>query len=167
MQLCSLSGSLLSASRGLRGWPNVTCRATCGPRNRGIHHHGRLKLSDGWFQGELFNQEQCFVGCLRLRYDAQRQVLISQCRPQHGDWGPETTAASHSSKLNQNDSSETRYVVMATLLCTGLVLLQDLTWRNSMRPLFVAIGLEDVADDIERWTKDCWSTVRKLSRGVS
>eukprot|EP00439_Symbiodinium_sp_Y106_P023575 s1250_g2.t2 len=119
------------------------------------------------FVGELFNQEQCFVGCLRLRYDAQRQVLISQCRPQHGDWGPETTAASHSSKLNQNDSSETRYVVMATLLCTGLVLLQDLTWRNSMRPLFVAIGLEDVADDIERWTKDCWSTVRKLSRGVS
>ena len=61
---------------------------------------------------------------------------------------------------------------MATLLCTGglastllhlsvlrslddpgLVLLQDLTWRNSMRPLFVAIGLEDVADDMERWTK--------------
>ena len=35
----------------------------------------------------------------------------------------------------------------------GLVLLQDLTWRNSMRPLFVAVGLEDVADDIRRWTK--------------
>ncbi|CAE7710958.1 unnamed protein product [Symbiodinium sp. CCMP2592] len=146
--------------------------------NRGIHHHGRLKLSDGWFQGELFNQEQCFVGCLRLRYDAQRQVLISQCRPQHGDWGPETTATSHSSELNQNDGSLTRYVVMATLLCTGglastllllpvlrslddagFVLSQDLTWRSSMRPLFVAVGLEDVADDIERWTKDCWSTV--------
>ena len=46
MQLCSLlSGQIL------------LCLATSGPRNRGIHHHGRLKLSDGWFQGELLNQD--------------------------------------------------------------------------------------------------------------
>ena len=36
----------------------------------------------------------------------------------------------------------------------GWVILQDLTWRNSIRPLFVLVDLESQADEIEEMVKD-------------
>ena len=37
-------------------FPSLKVLSFC-VRSRGIHHHGEMLLSNGWFQGELFNQE--------------------------------------------------------------------------------------------------------------
>jgi len=39
-------------------------------RTRGIHHHGSLADVDGWFSGELLNQEGMHVGSIRSLADA-------------------------------------------------------------------------------------------------
>lgn len=36
----------------------------------------------------------------------------------------------------------------------GWVILQDLTWKNSIRPIFALVDLESQADEIEEMAKD-------------
>ena len=44
-----------------------------------MHHRGELAAEGTWWQGELVNQDGSHVGSIRLRYDAEKQVMISQC----------------------------------------------------------------------------------------
>eukprot|EP00931_Biecheleriopsis_adriatica_P054269 TRINITY_DN31916_c0_g1_i1.p1 TRINITY_DN31916_c0_g1~~TRINITY_DN31916_c0_g1_i1.p1 ORF type:complete len:242 (-),score=42.93 TRINITY_DN31916_c0_g1_i1:77-772(-) len=126
--------------------------------SRGVHHKGLLQRQGEWYQGDLLNQDGRLVGSIRLRLDPQRRAMISQCRAPGENWGRETVAYAPGaeSELPQMNlrSNITQIVVLGTLCFASVMLLQELTWRNSVRPLFQALGLGSYADDLEQAYKD-------------
>lgn len=133
-------------------------------RNRGIHHHGSLaEDEDGWFSGQLLNQDGSHIGDLRMRYDPPQEVMITQCRPPLSDWGKVTRARKVLGKapLAAPEGSFTQYAVLGMLLFAGAVLLRELTWRNSVRPLFGLAGMESYSDQLEQMVKDVWAAKPK------
>ncbi|CAL1157111.1 unnamed protein product [Cladocopium goreaui] len=148
------------AERGLLWIGRLSVKDAC--RNRGIHHHGSLaEDEDGWFSGQLLNQDGSHIGDLRMRYDPPQEVMITQCRPPLSDWGKVTRARKVLGKapLAAPEGSFTQYAVLGTLLFAGrsaasAVLLRELTWRNSVRPLFGLAGMENYSDQLEQMVKD-------------
>eukprot|EP00435_Cladocopium_sp_Y103_P047309 s784_g13.t2 len=128
--------------------------------NRGIHHHGSLAPDeDGWFSGQLLNQDGSHIGDLRMKYDQPQGVMITQCRPPLSDWGNVTRA--RRDKELATTGSFTQYAVLGTLLFAGAMLLQELNWRNSLRALFAVAGMESYSDELEQMVKDVWAAKPK------
>mmetsp|Transcript_75587 Transcript_75587/g.210007 ORF Transcript_75587/g.210007 Transcript_75587/m.210007 type:complete len:248 (-) Transcript_75587:56-799(-) len=132
---------------------------------RRIHHHGVLSDQDDWLQADLRNQDGRAVGTIRLRFDAERNVVVSQVRAFNADWGPVVTAYSAgstelagmqelSSRFRENPTPF--FVLLIVLGVVPYLVWESVTWSGTLRPFFASMGLEGYADDLERAYKGMW-----------